>query len=223
MGVHMKNRGIILNISLAILLVVSLAGNLILFNKFNTIKGIQNELEASRVELQNAQLDWETLGTDLAEAQEENIRLLTLKVDSSATLSNQGLPDPNKILNKSGKTLLEAKIMIEEQMDSLKKAGFDVNDVDRAADLMARDFGTTLDEISRCPNVEVKEQPAQANNQKPSTQTPSKSSNNGGNTGGTTPLRPEIDENQNGIVDELEEHEFTGGGIPESDPDFNLQ
>lgn len=214
----MKKRAIILNISLVILLVVSLTENFILFNKFNMIRGLQNELEASRVELQNAQLDWETLETDLAEAQEENIRLVALKDGSSATLSSISLPDPNKIL-KSGKTLLEAKIMIEEQMDSFRKSGYNDEDrLNRAADMMARDFGTTLDEISRCPNVEVKEQPTQKNTQKPSTQQPSQQVQQ---PSGGSQLPVEADKDRNGRLDALEEVE-AGEGTIISDPDFNV-
>lgn len=214
----MKKRAIILNISLVILLVVSLTGNLVLFNQFNKTKqafaDIQGQLEERKVELQNAQLDWKTLETNITNAQEENKQLIT-----SVAVSGQMAADPNKKL-KSGVKLYEAKLMIEQQMDSYRKSGYNDEDrLNRAADMMARDFGTTLDEISRCPNIEVKEQPAQENKQKTSTRQPSQQVQQ---PSGGSQLPVEADKDRNGRLDALEEVE-AGEGTTTSDPNFGLQ
>lgn len=213
----MKNKATIINISLAVFLILSLAGNFILFNQFSSSKQalaeLQTQFDNTSVQLKSAQTEFEKLQANIVGIDKSSVQ---------GTTSKQLPTDPNQKL-KSGITLWEAKLMIEGQIKTIAGKGYTEAQIKELSDMMAKDLGTTMDEINRLPvqDTTVVQQPTKpADNggktdnggqTKPST--PTKPST-GGNTGGgikgngNNPL----DKNNNGIEDELED---TDGGTPD--------
>lgn len=221
----MKDKTYKLNVALTIILTLSLIGNYLLFNRLSntnqSLIELQTQLEKSSVQLQTAQTDWKALETNIATEQKKNSQV--------ASAASKIPANPNKVLS-SGLTLWEAKLTMEHDKKSLGSLANDKEFMEQ----MAKDYGTTLDELARVQDpskVQTPTKPVQPTQpSKPST-TPSKGS---GTTGGTTqkpsqPSKPaptgkvtEWDKNGNGINDDLEAYTGTGeGGTTVEDPDFN--
>lgn len=130
--------------------------------------------------------------------------------------------NPNTELS-SGRTLADAKRMIDGERDRCNDRGYSAEDTKAVLTQMAKDLGTTLDEVERLPDAPVNVvKPAEQNQaSKPTQQT--QPSNTTGAEVGTPGAFPKtaLDVDGNGVEDELESVRGTGGGTTVSDPNFN--
>lgn len=214
----MKNKTYILNFTLAVLFALSLEGNMILFNQFSnskqTLASLQNQLEESKVKLQEAQADWKTLQA-------------SLEVPTQIAPSETGPADPNKKLS-SGRTLLAAKRMIDGERARCNERGYSAEDTKSLLAQLAKDLGTTLDEVERLPDapVNIVKPAEQGKTTQPSTsvqqQTPSTNNQDLVGTPGAFP-KTSWDTDGNGINDDDEAITLKGDGTTHSDPNFNLK
>lgn len=94
--------------------------------------------------------------------------------------------DPNKKLN-NGVTLGEVKKLIDLQKEQLKGKGYSDSEMNELLGQLAKEFGSSLEEINRLPDTKkpapVVQQPAQKD-EKPAQEVPS--NNNSGNTSGNS-------------------------------------
>lgn len=127
-------------------------------------------------------------------AQGKNPKTGTADSKNEDINAEQGPADPNKKLS-SGKTLWEAKLLLDEVAQQLKDGGWSESDLKSILEQTCRDFGTTMEEINRIPPEYVAahtpSKPVNTATNKPSTgstTTTSRNPSTGGST--TTPRKP---------------------------------
>ncbi|MFA9397397.1 MAG: hypothetical protein ACERKV_03910 [Clostridiaceae bacterium] len=123
--------------------------------------------------------------------------------DKAVNLStSQGPADPDKVLS-SGLTLYEAKIIIDDARDEMKRAGCTGDELEEMMKYRAEDLGTTLDEISRMTEKqEVVTKPTST-----STSNNSGSSSQSGNSSGTT------SNNSSGVSSRIDSNGIDQSGV----------
>lgn len=135
------------------------------------------------------------------------------------------IADPNKMLS-SGLTLCEAKLMIELDMGYLRVAGLSEEDIEDIAKDMAKDLGTTIEELRRCPDIpDEPAQQAPAPVETPSVQQPSGNQYTvGGQVGvpGSFP-KTDWDKDGDGISDSFQEGGRGKVDGTTSDPNSRLE
>jgi len=130
--------------------------------------------------------------------------------------------NPNTELS-SGRTLADARRMIDGERARCNDRGYSAEDTKALLTQLAKDLGTTLDEVERLPDAPVNVvKPAEQNQASKPTQLTQPSNTTGAEVG--TPgafQKTEWDSDGNGINDDLEATRMTGGGTTVSDPNFN--
>ncbi|MBK5241115.1 hypothetical protein [Clostridium sp.] len=156
----MKNKRALINISLAVLLLLSIAGNFILFSQLSnsklTLAELKTQLEKGSIQFQNTQSEWKTLQASIADAEKENVRLLALTDDGLEygdgwieVPAGQAPPDAYKVLS-SGLTLWDAKLVIDGIIETVKEDK-GTAEYTKLLDEACKELGTTMPEINSLP------------------------------------------------------------------------
>ena len=126
----MKNKTTTINTALGVMLVLSLTGNVILFNQFfkakQTFTNIQTQLDKSKKQFQNNQTELQTLQTNI---DKENVKLL----------ASQNPSDPNKKLS-SGISIWDAKLSLDHTKASMEARGYSDDKIQSLLAYQAQDM-----------------------------------------------------------------------------------
>lgn len=207
-------RSNMITIGLSSILLISIIGNVVLFKK------IENETNGS-VTLEN-QLT--TLKDTYIQAQqdvsdiEQKISEVKMSNDSAQEATNNAeiiIPlDPNFKL-KSGKTLYEVRVIIDEQQKLFESEGYDKEYVNKLLSQISDEFGVPIETVYQIKLDDEERNAVVTVN----------TGSNTGSTGGNTQTTPNAnDKNGNGVNDAFEEFGdgSVGGGKTTSDDDFQL-
>lgn len=169
----MKSKSNILNISLAAILLVSLAVGIILYTNLLKTKKVYADIDSQfnkdEKQLKNAQAEWTSLQKDIANANKAKGEKALAQ-----TPTGMSTADPNKKL-LNGMTLLEARKMVDKQVSTMKSSGASDAEIKSTLDPLLKNMGTSYDEVMSLPA-----QPSQpATTTQPSTSSGTSSSTSG--------------------------------------------